>query len=468
MKRSTSLQSLFRFFALLVPASTTLSCEEGCSGESEAPDLPPPIGVIATSEHNVTTVSWDAAAGASGYRVHWDDAPNVTEDDPVVEVEAPTTEFRELIRGREYFFRVSADYPAGQSGLSSEVSAVHTGGTFSSAARPIVEPARTDMQGGLHVDDTGVYIAWNDVPSREFRFAKSADGGSTWHWFTIDEHDTPENEGSLMSALVFRLGERIVVPHTNYHVPRVASSTDGGENWEVADLPANTFPIDLAIDGGVAHVLSFGESANGLAISSSTDGLTWSRRDVPADRPDTACLHVAGERILIAHQRIIENAAHVMAFTSSADGGATWVSSDIDLETDSGYNCSIVPHQDAIFVTYDFYRYVDGQNVNRLMLARSDDDGATWERISLDDTHLYASPASLISREDVLHVVHHREHELVLKTSTDGGSSFAERTLLSHNGEFSVPFSRAKDWAGSGHATFLFERLEYIRFPWEQ
>jgi len=444
---------------LAVAGAASWSCEDGQA------DLLVPTGVSATSEADETIVQWEERPGATGYAVHWDDEPDVTKDDEMRATQTPPLVLTGLERGREHFFRVSASYPEGTSDLSDETSAVHTAGRVAQGSAPVLAGGRTELQGGLHVDDSGIYIAWSDHNAREIRFAHSEDLGVTWRWFTIASHDTPADSDSSMSAVVFRLGERIVVPHANYKQPRVATSIDGGETWDVQPLPGFAFPMDSKIVGGQAYVLRSTTNAEGLSVERTADGVAWTSTQVVADRPNTGCLSVTGERIAIAYESVVENTAQLMKFTVSDDGGETWTQSDIDLESDSGYACALAEVEGELFVTYLRFVQGDVQEV-WLMLARSSDGGATWEKSVLDEAAVWYGPSSVIVREGQLHVAYHREGELVLQSSDDLGATFVERTLIEYPSSFRVDFHRTIDAGGQGHAAFMPSGLWYQRFDW--
>ncbi len=447
--------------ALLMAAGCAWPWDRGHPSAEHAP----PTGVIASSERGVTTVAWDPSEGASSYRVYFASAPGIDLDDAFEDSPIEQRDFVGLPIGVEHYFRVQAVYPDGRSDLSEEVSSVPTNGF---TTRGSSFPADPELQGGLHVDETGVYVTWVEDRTKEVRFARSADLGATWRNFVVALQESPADTFSLASSHVVRRGSRIYLPHTNYHQPRLATSGDGGETWDIAPLPATTFPIDLVFDGEEAYLLTFGEETGGHAVLRLVDGGFAPVASPPGDRPSVGCLFVAGDTITVAYESLGPSAAQWMRLSRSVDGGRAWAQSDIELVAESGYNCAVAERAGVLVVTYGHHEYRDGRNFDQLWLSRSVDGGRTFERTVLDAMHEWSSPQTILWDEDgALRIVYYRQDgALVLATSSDLGLSFTTRVVYEGPPGFASSVLRARVFDGRGHALFESgDGLTFATFP---
>jgi fibronectin type 3 domain-containing protein len=122
----------------------------GCGGgTTTAPAAP--AGVAATASTSQATISWTASPGAASYTIYYGPTAGVTKataTNTVSNVTGTSSTVAGLLDGSTYYFVVSATNGAGESGVSSEVSAT-----------PLAKPTGTTVTAG----DGQVTVAWTPV-----------------------------------------------------------------------------------------------------------------------------------------------------------------------------------------------------------------------------------------------------------------------------------------------------------------
>lgn len=133
------------FAMLAVIADITMSCSGGGSS-APAPkvsSLTAPAKIAATTAPLKIVVSWDAVAGATGYKVYYKTAPGVGTGDSNVTVLNGETAWNHtdgLAEGQTYYYRVATIGADGESSLSAEISATVTN-AINSGCAPVHEGA---------------------------------------------------------------------------------------------------------------------------------------------------------------------------------------------------------------------------------------------------------------------------------------------------------------------------------------
>ncbi len=166
----------------------------------------------------------------------------------------------------------------------------------------------------------------------------SEDGGETWHWLPITSpapyqdccrYDSwvvaasPEISGLLVLGAAF---EEWPAPAHNYFAGGLAFSTDGGKNWEWADLGREISPVvSLAFDPTSPTVVYAGTRGPfeppvgnpGELLKSTDGGLTWQslRQNLGPWSVDQIAVEPGG-----AHRLFVLAGG----IRRSSDGGQTW------------------------------------------------------------------------------------------------------------------------------------------------
>jgi fibronectin type 3 domain-containing protein len=212
------LRGLAKSVLTILASLLVVSCGGSSSGGGSQVSAPsPPTGLTARAGNQLTSLSWNASGGATGYHVK----RATISGGPYTQLAAPTTTSDTdtgLTNDTPYYYVVSAVNSAGESANSSEVSATPTGGSI-----PAVPTGLTATAG-----NTKVSLSWN------------ASGGAT-----------------------------------GYHVKRATIS--GGPYTQVA-APTATGDTDTGLTNDtpyyyvVSAVNSAGESANSSEVSATPTG----------------------------------------------------------------------------------------------------------------------------------------------------------------------------------------------------
>ena len=248
-------------------------------------------------------------------------------------------------------------------------------------------------------DGEAVYVVWEDARNGrdDIYFNRSSDGGATWLRGDLRlDADAPGAAASGDPLVRCADGSLCVVWEDERDGQRdiyARRSPDGGDRWD-AEAVVNTNGRGasfsdrprIAVSGARVYVV-WHDSRNGsqdiYCNASSDGGLTW----MPADRrldtdapgaglsydPDLAA---DGERVYVVWGDIRSGGADVHA-NASADGGATWLATDVRLNTNPA-GASYRPQVacDGIDAWAVWVDTRDG--LPDIRLSRTGNGGASW------------------------------------------------------------------------------------------
>ncbi len=256
----------------------------------------------------------------------------------------------------------------------------------------------------IAVDGSNVYVVWEDdrTGSRVVYFRGSADGGTTFS----DEAAVSNSVGSADRPRMAVAGARVyVVWHDNRDGLQdiyVNASTDRGATWLAADVrldtdvagAATSFDPAIDCDGDKVYV-SWSDTRNGQSdtyFSTSTDaGTTFLATDVRLDtdtagatfsfRTQVTC--TADDKVYVVW---IDNrtADRDVFMNVSKDGGATWLTDDVRIDTDDAGTArsdwvTISATGTNVYAAWQDNR--DGSYDVRFNF--SNDNGTTWQAVDM-------------------------------------------------------------------------------------
>ena len=218
------------------------------------------------------------------------------------------------------------------------------------------DPAGSSHSFALNIaaTESAVYVTWMDYRNgqSDIYFNASADGGVTW--LSADVRLDTDRAGAAGSLVPRIASERSSVYVTWIDERNGASdiyfnhSTDGGASWLASDVRLDTDPAGAAVSRGPE-----------IAVSRGTVYVTWyDERNGGAGRED-------------------------IYLNYSADGGVTWLSSDVRLDTDlAGAASSLFPQiavsAFSVYVTWYDERNGSGGGGGDIYFNYSADAGVTW------------------------------------------------------------------------------------------
>lgn len=209
-------------------------------------DVPPsaPTGLTATAGVGQVNLSWNAAAGATSYRVQragLSGGPYAT-----LAAGVTLTSYTDLsgVNGTTYFYVVSAINASGESANSNEASA---------APQPPPPPSAPTGLTATAVSSSQINLAWTDTATTEtgFQIERSADGVNFAQIATVGANVTSYSSTGLS-------------PATTYHY-RVRASSGSGDSAFSNPANATTLAAPPAAPGNLTAT----------AISKSQINLAW-------------------------------------------------------------------------------------------------------------------------------------------------------------------------------------------------
>lgn len=257
--------------AVLLPLLVIAACGGGGSDNTSpppasgtAPETPP--GVAITVEPTALNVLWNAASGASSYRVYYSDTSGVTTSSSNVTVTASPATIPGLTKGTTYYVRVSASNSAGSSALSAEQSA-RTSNPPDAVQSFTVSPA-----------DGGALVSWDAVANADrYTVFASTVAGDVSNASSVDTTLLNVTVDGLINDTTYLVSVR--AENIEGDAPRSAeqmvtpTSTANGLGWTQQTLinePYDFFGRDNYL-GGVA-ISDTGVAAAAWIFAGSVDG----------------------------------------------------------------------------------------------------------------------------------------------------------------------------------------------------
>ena len=271
-------------------------------------------------------------------------------------------------------------------------------------------------------------------------------------------------------------------------------SDDGGATWQPERFLCRCKGIGGQFDPLIEVVPDTGDVVavwmNGFKIqfARSTDhGATWSQPtwihpDVKwGDKPNLA-LSPDGQDVYVQFNGPTGGDAYSAV---SHDGGITWSTTKIT-ESDRyyyDYGGAVLPNGDVVFGQVSF-TYSGPHNaaagVQRIHVFRSQDEGATWSELVVDELELgtectsrscygdfYDSGPSLVADQngDLMIVyngasTHFGPQTVYARSSTDGGLTWSDRVALSKNGVNSAFPAAVGDGNDGARVWFMAQRIQ--------
>jgi hypothetical protein len=324
--------------------------------------------------------------------------------------------------------------------------------------------ANRSSNGAISSSDNNVYVVWYDYRNGEcdIYFNSSTDGGTTWQStdLRLDTGDTPGASRSWYPQ-ISSSGNDVYVVWYDYRNGECDiyfnSSIDGGTTWESTDLRLDTGDIpganasyfpQISSSGSNVYVVWMDERDGNSDIyyNSSTDGgETWQTKDIRLDTGDTPGANISwrpqissnGDNVYVVwwDER---NGWGDIYFNSSTDGGATWQSTDLRLDTGDapGAGDSFTPQisncGSSVYVVWSD----DRNGENDIYFNSSADGGIIWQSTDLrldtgDIAGASGSFAPQISNSDSSIYVTWQDYrsgqrDIYFNYSTDGGVTWQE------------------------------------------
>jgi uncharacterized repeat protein (TIGR02543 family) len=328
-----------------------------------------------------------------------------------------------------------------------------------------------------------VYVVWHDARNgpRDIYFNYSTDGGVSWQIpdIRLDTGDSP-GAGYSWYPQIACSGDNVYVVWHDYRTDLNADiyfnySTDGGASWQTPDIRLDTgdspgvhgsYSPDIVYSGDNVYVVWMddrnGEFKYDIYFKYSPDGgVNWPTQEIRINTGDTpgtseswspqiAC---SGDNLYVVweDERNGEYKFDIY-FNFSTDGGATWQTSDIRLDTGDSPGASessspqIACSGDNVYIVWHDYRntpliYTD------IYFNYSTDGGATWQipdiRLDTGDSPGASeswSPQIACSGENVYVVWYDGRngeyiYDIYFDYSTDGGASWQNQDIRLNTGD---------------------------------
>jgi len=239
-----------------------------------------------------------------------------------------------------------------------------------------------DSNNNLHVS------FYNDT-SGDLMYANSSDGGTTW---STSKVATSGDVGNFTSIALDSVGN-IYISYRNASNDVVCDVSTDGSTWVTYGVYSSnlgaSYPgkdTSIAIDSSDSiHIASLFYttmiSNYGLKHSVSADGgATWTTTEVDSNLDCGLYPSIAVDGGDIIHISYYENTQKDLLYANSSDGGSTWTTTSVDATLDSGrYSSIAVGGTGNIYISYY-------ETTGQLMFANSSSNGATWNITSVDSS----------------------------------------------------------------------------------
>jgi len=266
----------------------------------------------------------------------------------------------------------------------------------------------------MAADGASVFVTWTEervAGRRNVFFNRSLDSGTTWLSRDVQLNTSAPRPGAANEAEIACSGSRVFV---TWYDDRNGSndiyfnrSLDGGTTWLEADVrldtgsppgAAHSFRPQIAAVGSSVFVV-WDDSRNGGGWSGPYDiyfnrsldgGATWLPTDIRLDTSPWhsvgSCIAAAGTAVYVAW---LEDGPPYspyseLYFNRSVDSGTTWLATEVRLNTGvpPGTTWCLSPRiaaeQSSVFVTWFDGRNTTGSPKFDVFFNRSVDRGATW------------------------------------------------------------------------------------------
>ncbi len=297
------------------------------------------------------------------------------------------------------------------------------GGSWLASPIQLSDAAANTELPQIAVSGETVHVVWNEtLGGHGIRYIRSLDAGASWLGSAVRVDAGPTGALQPREARLASSDDNVYVVWRDFRsaggLPVAsdiffARSTDGGATFSVTDTRLNSGGAGVAVRrnprlaaSGSNVFVVWEDHRNGDAdiyFNRSTDfGQTWLAQDVrlntfagpgPAEKPQIA---VSGSHVYVSWQDRRNNTCcgEDVYFNRSTDNGATWLASDIRLDTDApgaaqSARTRIAAEGSSVYVTWRDRRNgtFDQEDI---YFNRSLDNGATW----LDaDVRINTAPA---------------------------------------------------------------------------
>jgi fibronectin type 3 domain-containing protein len=292
-----------------------LSAERSATPVAAGPAVPgAPVGLLATAGDGEVALSWTAVSGATSYTVYWNTTGGVSTSDAYLDAgSAIVISHTGLTNDTRYYYRVSASNDAGESTLSSEVSAYP-----SAVPMPPDEPQNLRAFPG----DGVVTLVWDDVGGAD---------SYTVYWSTDGYVSFDSENVSVLSNTYTFTG---LASGTTYSYGVSATNTNG-EGFLSAELRVtqktdwqwmNPQPSGLDFKGlAGCNDIFVGVTDSGGIYTSADSGVNWAANN-SGTLEKLASVACDGTRFVV----VGDNGS----LLTSHDGGVAW----LKLATSSSLN----------------------------------------------------------------------------------------------------------------------------------
>lgn len=322
----------------------------------------------------------------------------------------------------------------------------NNGGTWGPKVK--ISSSGSNSAPGIAASGSNVYITWQDDDPNDVFFKRSTNSGATWQ--SIE--NLSDNAGRSIDPRVAASGPNVYVvwadeTSDNFEI-LLQRSTDNGATWEelqnISDNGGDSFGPEIAVSGSHTYIVwrdnSTGTGRTNILFSRSADnGATWQPVfDVSSDNRTNSGpqIAVSGSSVYIVWVKQISSDGSEIYFRGSTNNGDTWglrkkiSNSGTDF---SVFSPDIAASGSNVYVTWS------DDNASDVFFRRSTDNGASWKAIinMSNTTNLFSqSPQIAVAGSSVFLVWSDQaigNHDIVLKRSTNSGSSWKALKNLSDN-----------------------------------
>lgn len=299
----------------------------------------------------------------------------------------------------------------------------------------------------IAIDGPNVYVVWsNETPGRRnIYFKKSSSGGATWqgvHRFTESSPNSRNPKIAVNGSSVYVVWEDHAQGHEGIYLRR---SLNRGETWQSARRLVNSLVFAwspaIAVNGSNIYVawsdiapanyeIYFRKSADGGATWQSTERLTNN-----SGSSDNPALAVSGSNVYIVWKDNTLREHEEIYFRKSPNGGATWQSAQRFMEyTGTSLHPTIAAGGSNVYVAWHHYVTENSE----IYYTKSSNRGATWQNIQRLTKNSGASGAAelAVSGSNIYITWYDNtpgNYEIYFRKSSDGGATWAGAQRLTTN-----------------------------------